>query len=391
MGSRGKKHLYLIIVPLVTVVAGGAWWNLRARPAKGPSASVVEARRGDLRVAVQSTGVVEPEYSVEIKSKASGDVQLVTVKEGDRVKQGDLLVRLNPIYEKRRVSQVRAELRMAEASAMSGVAKVRFLRTQVERNRALLAKGLASREEVATLEKELAVQAAEGAVYLAQILKAKEALSEAEDRLVETEVKAPITGTVLERFAQPGQIVASGTTAINGGTTLLKLASLEKLYVRVKVDEADTARLARGQAVTITADALPGRTFGGTVVRVSPQGLVENSVTVFPVVVLVDPEGSRTLRPVMTANVDILVEHRKNVILVAQRALRPGQGKIFQVTMASGQVRTVQVGARHDGLAEILSGLAPGERVRLPAARKPQAARRPQGGVGMRGGMGGFH
>jgi len=393
--KKALKKFSVWTVTLAVLAAGGMfWWSARAKGQDQPKPKLVEARRGALRVVVSATGTVEPEYVVEIKSRASGTVQKVTVQEGDRVSAGRLLVKLDPIVEQRRVNQAKAELRMAQARSQSAYHKVRFARSQLSRDRALLKKGLVSKDAVDTRAKEANVLAGDSSVAWSQIAKAKETLKEAQDRLAETEIKAPVVGTVLERLVQPGQMVASGTNSVSGGTALLKIADLSKLYVRVKVDEADVAKLRVGQQVNITADALQRKSFVGKVHRIAPQGTIENNVTVFGVLVAVGERGSRALRPQMSANVEVVVTERSEAVLVPVRAIGRQGRRRGSVTLANGTVKQVKLGLTVDGQTEILSGLKGGERVQLPvrkaAGKKGERSGKRRGGSrNMRRMMGG--
>ena len=390
MTDKNKKNL--IGVGVAVLVLGGAlyWWKGRKAPEKKVAPSIVTVKRGDLRVAVSATGVVEPEYIIEIKSKASGEVEEVLVQEGEQVAKGKLLVKINPIVETRRVNQADSDVRMARARSAAAWSKVSYASAQLKRDRKLLKKGLVSADAVAALQKELAVQSGEGMVATAQLAKAKEAVKEAKDRLSETKINSPVAGTILDREVQPGQMVASGTNSVSGGTTLLRIANLKQLFIRVKVDEADVAQLRRKQRATITADALPGKSFEGSVVRIAPKGTVESNVTVFEVVIAAGVKGSGLLKPQMSANVDIIIEERPNVLLVPQRALqrvsaKGGSGKQgrrgYVVVLSDGKRQPVRVGRIVGGQAEIVSGLEENAKVQVPG-RKARTARGQRGGMG---------
>lgn len=387
-----KNKRTLIGVGVGVLVIGGLvyFWKRGAAPKQKDPPRIVDVKRGDLRVEVSATGVVEPEYVVEIKSKASGEVEAVYVQEGELVEKGKKLVKINPILEKRRVNQALSEVRMAQARTASAWSKRKYAAAQLKRDKKLLKKGLVSGDAVATLAKEVAVYSGDAGVANAQLSKAREALKEAKDRLSETQILAPVAGTVLDREVQPGQMVASGTNSVSGGTTLLRLANLSQLFVRVKVDEADVAKLRRNQVAKITADALPGKVFKGSVLRIAPRGTVESNVTVFEVVVAVDGTGSKLLKPQMSANVEVVIEERKNVLLVPQRALQRAGGKgkggrrQYVVRLSDGKQRSVRVGRIVGGQAEILSGLTEKDRVQVPG-RKARASRGRRSGMGASG------
>lgn len=366
-----------------------------AKKKKAPAPSVVAVKKGNLRAAVTATGLVEPEYVVAIKSQASGEVEEVFVQEGDLVAKGKPLVKINPIVETRRVNQAQSEVRMAKARASSAWLKYKWLKDQIKVQQDLLKKGLVPGSTLAELQKDLGMQSGEAVLANAQLAKAEEALKEAKDRLSETNIVAPITGTVIDREVQPGQVVSSGTSSVSGGTTLLQIANLTKLYITVKVDEADVTKLRKDQAAIITADALPGKRFKGQVLRIAPKGTVESNITVFEVVVAAGEEGSKALRPQMSANVEVVVVERRGVLLVPQRALElvgrdANRRPEYVVRLADGTKRPVKVGLVEAGQAEILSGLEASESVQVPTvAKKPSGGRRPGGAMGGVPGAGG--
>jgi RND family efflux transporter MFP subunit len=378
-----KKLVKLLVwlVVLGGLVAGVIIWRQwdSGDEVEAPP-EVISARRSDFALKVSATGVVEPEFTVEIKPKASGVVNKVTKVEGDFVKDRELLVVIDPVLEHRKVTQAEADLAMAKAQLGSLKHKASFAQAQLTRDEALLKKGLVSADAVDTLRKELAVLQGDTQTAEAQILRARESLGEAKDRLNETKIRSPITGTVLERTVQPGQIVASGINTVGGGSTLLKIADLRRLFVRVKVDESDMAKVAPGQKARITADAHPGKVFGGKVVRIAPQGKVESNVTVFEVLVEADSEGTKALRPMMTANVDIVVAERKGVVLLPLRAVRRENPKAppFVVVDSVGP-REVKLGLADNKETEIVSGLNGDEKIQLPV---PPSRKKPGAGKG---------
>ena len=386
MSKKTKKKLSWMLTLLVVTAGVLIWWKIGAKAEEKPKVETAEAVRGDLVEKVSATGSVEPEYIVEIKPKASGEIEKVMVQEGDGVKDGQLLMTIDPIVEKRRVNQARAELRMSQAGYTGIKHKRSHIAGKLNSELKLLEKGLVAKESVDTLQKELAVLKAEAALSGAKIQKAKEQLSEARDRLSETQIKSPVNGTVLERLVQPGQIVSSGTNSVSGGTVLLRIADLSRLFIRVEVDEADVAKVQPGMETLITADAFPGKEFGGHVLRISPQGKEENNVTVFEIVVQADEEGSKALRPNMTANVEIKVKERKDVVLLPRKFVRSLRGGRALVVDSAGNRKRIKLGMSDGIMVEVISGLQTGEKIVIPTQSKKRGGRSAKrGGKGDRG------
>lgn len=388
MKRSGSKLAIVVIVLGALGAAGGVYYfKGRGNPAAVEAVQVVEATRGSITVEVSATGAVEPEFVVEIKSKASGTVQAVNVQAGDKVEKGALLIQIDPVVERRKLTQSEADLAVAQANKGSVATKLAHAEAQRKRDDALAAKGLVAREALDQLTKELAVLRGDTQISAAQVSKAKASLAEARDRLTETKIVAPMAGTVLDRAINPGQVITAGTA--QGGQTLLTLADLSRLFIRVKVDEADVARLAPGQPAKITADALPGEVFKGTVLRVAPQGKVESSVTVFEVVVQVGPEALGRLRPMLSANVVIHVDEVKDAILLPRRAVQQQGGK-FTVNVEGQGPKPVEIGLADDRQIQIKSGLDAGARVVLPAGPRPKTSTSRPGAVAGPPGMSGL-
>jgi HlyD family secretion protein len=167
-------------------------------------------------------------------------------------------------------------------------------------------------------EYEAAVDAAASA--RAAVVRNEAAVRLARERRGDVTIKAPIPGTVLTRDAQPGQIIASATANVSGGTTLFKMADLSQMQVRAKVDESDIGRVTPGLEAKVTVEAYPGRAFTGTVAKVEPQAVVEQNVTLFPVLIRVDNKEG-LLRPGMNAEVQIAIARRNDVVAVPSAAV----------------------------------------------------------------------
>lgn len=407
-----------IFLCAVLVLGGGAVWWLRRTPAAAvqvqPTAVVA---RQDVRSIVVATARVVANREVEIKCKASGTVITLTRDVSDAAKAGDLLLELDPVDEQRavaqaeamvaastaRLEQTRQTLALAEADLVTdtvkitaahdgAVARAADARAKAARLRRLLGQQLASQEEcdgaeAAALQAEAERAAAAATVdalksrsitlalrrqdiRLAEVQLSTDQLSldTTRRRLTETKVYAPIDGVVSARSVQVGSIVSSGITNVGGGTAALTLADLTRIFALASVDESDIGAVAIGQAVSITVDSFPGRTFQGAVVRIATKGANSSNVVTFEVKIEVAGPGRELLKPEMTANIEIIIGERPGVIAVPAEALRRGrQGWTAQVVDAAGAAseRQVGIGISDGTVTEVISGLAEGERVVL--------------------------
>ncbi len=348
-------------------------------------------RRGDIRVPVTAAGLIEPLQRIEVKSKASGEVIELRVNEGKFVTSGQVLVVLKRDDEERSVERAQAELdrtqallaqaKIAAEEADAGVtiararhevAKQEILvsETELERARSNEQRGDATRQEIVTararhitnIEQEkiagadvinaaLAVSRAKESVRLqeAALRVARKSLEDAEERLRETTIVAPLDAIVSDVNVRVGEVIQGGQTTFTGGTVLLRLADVSVLKVTARVDEADygrvikvapiealpqmpgmaeaaiadTERMARrGGEVRLTVDAFPEMSFKGHIERVEPQGKLNASIIQFDVHVRIDDPNRFHLPLGTQAQVEFTVESVSNALVIASEAVK---------------------------------------------------------------------
>ena len=416
-----------IFIAAVTIVALMAFSYTRLQGSQNISTRQQEVAEttarvsfGDMRQVVETTGSIEANLEVEIKSKASGQITSLPVDLSDCVKKGDLLLRLDPIDEERSVMTARVSLdgakarlaqaeltyqmaqhnlkteeRRARADLASSQVKAKEAKSKFERSKKLLASKVVSQEEfessqtesaqsLAALEdakarisdltaQKISLAAKEQDIEIAktQVKTAEIATANAERRLSETRIIAPIDGVVTSRSAQLGQIVSSGISNVGGGSALVTLADLSRCFVVANVDESDIGKIKVGQKTVITADAFPKKKFAGEVVRVASKGQLTSNVVTFVVKIEVQGEGVALLKPEMTSNVTITTAHRQNVLRIPALALIHKRDETFvQCLLPNGKTerRKVQVGIADLQYAEIKGGLTENDSVLVPNA-----------------------
>jgi len=300
-----KRFSHPLVVGVAAVVVGVvACTGKKAVSVPIPIASV---DRRDIVVDASATGAVEPINVVEVKSKASGQITQMPVETGTLVKPGDLIVQLDTRDVKNQYDQSLADVRAAEA-------KLQVSDAQKKRSDDLFQGRIITAQEHETA-------ALDYANSVAALVRARTNLDLAQQRLEDATVRAPISGTVIEKDVSLGQVITSGTSSFGGGTTLIKMADLNQVRVRALVSEADIGAIQSGMNATVTVDAYPDRPFRGSVEKIEPQAVVQQSVTMFPVLVTISNlEG--LLKPGMNGEVSILVERRDNVLAVPNDAIR---------------------------------------------------------------------
>ncbi|HKH46885.1 MAG TPA: efflux RND transporter periplasmic adaptor subunit, partial [Thermoanaerobaculia bacterium] len=228
------------------------------------------------------------------------------VETGSQVRQGELIAEIDPRDVRNAFEQAEADVEVARAEVSTAAAQ----RKRIEN---LAGAGVLSTQDLEN------IQLTETNAR-AQLLKAETNLRLAREKTGDVTIRSPISGTVIEKTVEQGQIIASASGNVSGGTTLVKMADLGTVRTRALVDEIDIGRIAPGQPAAVTVEAYPGRTFRGTVTKIEPQAVVEQNVTMFPVLIQLDnPEG--LLKPGMNAEVSIDIASRKNVTAVPNGAV----------------------------------------------------------------------
>jgi HlyD family secretion protein len=401
--NRIKKHRWvavLIALGVTTSAVGGyAWYEKPAGVAAGPA---IEVRRGNLTESAAASGKIEPDVQVEVKSRASGQVVDVSVKEGDHVEAGQLLVQLDTIDTDRTLTEakvardrVKADVAAAEASVMAA----EMDRKNVEATRDVAKKsadlGLGSTDDARNAGHAADVAGATVLQRKAQLTSAKAQLAaaeltvqEAETRLKETKIYAPMAGTVLDIAVEKGTLVSSALTNVSGGSVVMTLADLANLHIVGAVDEAQIGRVAPQQRVDIRVDAYGERVFSGVVDRVSPLGKDTSNVVTFDVDIRVTDKDSSLLKSGMSADVEIVTSEQKDVVLVPLVAIRSDKKRRF-VQLTSGEQRTIETGATDGNQMVVLKGLDGGDSVvantTAPTAPKADSQQKSGGQNAMRG------
>ena len=341
------KKIILVLVLAGVLGAGTYYWRNSGGKAQETTVTLAKVERGPLKQIVQTTGKVVSNLDVEIKCKASGTVVKLPFDVSDSVKEGDLLVELDPVDMQRNLDQqmvqldaskarlktaehnlavaernLRTDRQRAEAALKAAEVASRDARNKADRVQQLYEKKLASEEERDSAEtaatqalmnlenarikleelktQELALEVQRQNVNLAkaQVAADEISLNVAKDRLNDCVVKAPMDGVVTDRKVQTGMIIASGVSNVGGGTTIMTLSDLSRIFVLASVDESDIGKVEVGQPATILVDAYPSMQFAGKVVRIASKGVNTQNVVTFEVKI----EVLGAIKPVTVAS-----------------------------------------------------------------------------------------
>ncbi|HEX9746479.1 MAG TPA: efflux RND transporter periplasmic adaptor subunit [bacterium] len=416
MNDPGIWRGLVIATVLAVFISAGSGCK---KPEEGPGMGFsmdpvnVSVERTTIRETVVASGTVAANQVVDLKCKASGEIVSLPFDISDQVRMGDLVVELDTTDEERNVEVSQVNLSQAQANLLKAqqnldIAEEEYeiskesaeleleisqlqadeARARADRLWALKEQGFAGQEECDAAE--TSARTAEANVERARIsleqLRTEEAslelrrqdvrlaqasleqsrinLNISQQRLEDTKVYSPMDGVVTARNVQVGTIISSGISNTGGGTTILTISDLSKIYVLASVDESDIGRVVPGMVAEITADAFPGQKFAGVVERVAQQGSNVSNVVTFEVKIGITSDNKNLLMPEMTADVELVILEKADVLAVpvAAVSIEDGQRRVAVLT-ANGDIefRNVEVGINNGELIEVTSGLKGGE------------------------------
>ena len=290
--------------------------------------------RGSLAATIQTTGRLAAKNPVAVRSDVSGTVQTVAVSPGDPVKAGDVLVQLDRAPFDAAIQQAQKQLANAESAL--------------------------NLAETAAGNNPTPQQTADELQADQNVKAARQELASAQDQLTSSLILAPSDGTIIDVQTAKGAPLGQGSTVVD-------MANLSALNLSIDVDEIDFPHVSSGMKATFRLDAYPGTEISGTITNVSPVAQTSGGTTTFPATITFQTPDGLVLRPGMNANITIQTAVRQNVLLIPESALRTvGQRTFVTIVQSGNQVeREIQIGLRSNGMVEVASGLAEGERVVL--------------------------
>jgi HlyD family secretion protein len=316
--KKNRRMLYLLIGLGVIVIIIIAVAALRPKGEKPTAITTEKAATRTVTQVVSATGKIQPEDEVKLAPEVSGEIVELPVKDGQKVKKGQLLFRINPQITKAQVDQSRAAL--ASAKSQNLQAKAQMLRNEEEFRRAdnLYKQKLMSESDYLTAKTNLEVSKATFEASNFDIQRVASQLSQAVEQLSRTTVVSPRDGTISSLTAKLGERVVGSIQM--AGTEILRVADLSMMEIRVDVNENDIVNVKAGDTARVTVDAYPNRKFAGVVREIanaaSTKGVgTQEEVTNFLVKIrILDHQGA--LRPGMSASADVETFTAKDAITV---------------------------------------------------------------------------
>jgi len=401
MKTLQKRSRWRYLLPaalLVLAVAGGALYYFGRD--KQPGYMTAPVSRGDLETTVLASGTVESENMVSVGAQVSGQLKSLKVELGDTVKAGQLVAEIDSLPQQNTLRTQTAALAAVRAEKQAKEASLKQAELAYKRQSLMLRGDAASREDFEAAEATLQVLRAEITALDAQIEQAKIAVDTAQLDLGYTKISSPIDGVVVAIVTKEGQTVNANQTA----PTIIKVARLDRMTIKVEISEADVVRVQPGQRVYFTILGEPDRQYPAVLQSIEPAPeSIENddstsssssasssssSTAIYYMGILEVPNPDGKLRISMTTQVNIVLAEAKNVLTIPSAALgtKDKEGR-YQLRVETGpntfNEQWVQIGLNNNVQAEVVDGLTEGQRVvigeQVSAAAAPATTMRRRG------------
>lgn len=386
--SKKKKYILPLIIVLIIILAVMKSCGVFGSNEKIDQVETQQAATATIVQIVTASGKIKPSTEVKIAPEVSGEITQLTVKEGDEVKKGQLLVQIKQDIYISAVNRAQAAVQQSIAALEQSAARLKESESEYKRSKLLFESGTIARADWEATEANYKVARLTYDASKSSLESARATLKEAEDNLMRTQIFAPIDGTISQLNVEAGERVVG--TAQMAGTEVLRVANLDSMEVEVTVGENDIVKLAVGNPVDIEVDAYWGKRFKGRVTEIasSAANVTETSsadqVTNFNVKIIILDESYRDLveeknllhtpfKPGMTASVEIESDRKDSILVAPIRAVSTRQVKdstdgttrtrevVFVLQDGKAQQKEVETGIQDDENIEILHGIEPGE------------------------------
>ena len=389
---KKKKIIWIIaiVVVLIIVLIGGKKAGWFGDNGNAKEIEITKIEWIDIIETVAATGKIQPEIEIKLSSEVSGEIIELPIKEGQQVKKGDLLVRINPDLVQAMVTQSQAGLENVRAQLTQAEASLKNSKSNYERNKSLFEKGVISKSdwEKTVADYEMSQANVKSAYY--NVRSAESSVKQSQDNLARTSIFAPRDGTISKLSVELGERVVG--TAQMTGTEIVRVANLNNMEVEVDVNETDIVKVTVGDSTIVEVDAYLKREFKGIVTEIA--NTAENAISVdqvtnFKVKVRILPESYKDLtedkpenfspfRPGMTATVDIITDKKEKIIgvpisaIVIKTDTTSNKKKkvkekatansekfecVFVKVDGEAKLRVIKTGIQDDTNIEIISGL----------------------------------
>jgi HlyD family secretion protein len=383
--KKNTKRL-LIFWVIIIIIGLIILLNLRSQREKSIKVTVDKVKRTDLTAIISASGEIKPKKNVNISAHVPGRITKIGVKEGQDVKAGDFLLKLDSTQYEANAERDRAMIQTYQAELIKADATLKKSQADYDRQKKLFDNQLSSLDQLEQAKAQLDIAQATRRSITFQIDQAQASLKSTLDNLGKTAYASPIDGVITSLRVEEGEVAMIGTMN-NPGTVLMTIADLSVMEVEVEVDETDVVGVQMSQEANIRVDAFPNQVFKGKVTEIGSsalQRLTAGSTTQeskdFKVVITLD-NPSKLIKPGLSASADIITAEKKNVLAVPISALvlrekkqeagaAPDKNKktneeegIYAIDNGHAKFAPVKKGVMGGLLIEIVSGLNEGQEI----------------------------
>ncbi|NLW35543.1 efflux RND transporter periplasmic adaptor subunit [Syntrophorhabdus aromaticivorans] len=327
-------------------------------------------RKGNVTHFTEQTGIIKAQVGaiVKVGTRATGTLTYLKYQVGEFVKQGELIAKIDDREILANIRNTEAQVEEAIRDVEAKQAQYLYGKTNYEREKNLLEKEFTTKDSVDKAKREMDVALAQVELAKAKVKGNREKLKALEVSLSYTKIYAPISGYVSAVSTQLGETVVSGLSA----AILITIIDPSKLEMWIYVDETDIGRTKPGVKVEYWVDTYRDMRLSGKVDMIYPQPEIKDNIVYYLAIVKIDPKDTSLLRPEMTTHVRIMVEEKKDVLIVPNNVVRFEEGRnvVYIKGREKAESREVTPGVRDDRFTEIVSGLAEGEQVVIPSVVK---------------------
>jgi HlyD family secretion protein len=356
-----KKLLVMVLILSLTIIS----CSVKTGKAKaGPEIKKQVVETGEIIVKLEETGIIEPIKEIDIKSKVSGKILEFFVEEGDFVEKGQLIAKIEPDYNQAEtISRIKNNLELAELTLSN--AERDFADQQKLFEKEYISAKVLNDQEDRLIRARIDYNAA---------LQQYELIEEIDTEGNVSNINSTVSGTVIQKLVEEGEMVVASTSSFSEGTVILKLADLKRMIVNSRINEVDISKIKKNQQVNIQVDAYPYEKYSGVIYKIAAMAVDYNNIKVFPIEIEIDKVDDK-LKPGMTANITIIGEKRSDIVVVPIRAIfsnEEGQDIVYKVsqdTLITEEL--VKTGINNFQQVEILDGIATGDTISLTEPVKP--------------------
>lgn len=356
---KRKNRKWIIGLGIGALLVVSAYYVFSSRSSeKENSRATVKVERKDIIDKALAVGSIEPVNEIDIKSKVSGVVGKLFADVGDFVKAGDPLVEVRPDPTPLELVQAKRDLEMTNI-------ELETLDKELERSKMLKAKGLIADQDFEVLVRQHAEAKLRSQIAMEKLELIEKGKVVIANTSIETVVKSPLTGFVLEKTVNLGDPVVP-LTSYQPGTPIMRMADMNDLLFKGTVDEIDVGKISEGMTCELQVGAIPGQAIKGHVTLISLKAKKEDNTTVFPIEIKIDYTNGAKLRAGYSANANIIIARRDSVLSVPERLVTFRNDSAF-VRIPKGEneseERTIKTGLSDAILIEVLEGLSEGDEV----------------------------